>query len=144
LAYELAYYWSLGGTTQALLTPEISDAFPSRAYFQFFLMHGGVLAAVVALTTGLGMRPRPRSVRRTWLITAALALVVGVADWFLDANYMYLRGPPIRPSLYDWLGPWPLSLLTAAATAWVVMEICYLPFGGLRRRPIVGARWTKR
>lgn len=140
-AFELAYYWGLAGTSQGLITPEISDPFPTAAYFRFFIMHGGIVAAVLAMTIGLQMRPRPGSVNRCLLITGLTAIPVAVVNWWLDANYMYLCGPPRRASLYDYFGRWPWSLVTLGVVGWLMMSACYFPFALVRRarpRPATG------
>ncbi len=36
LLIEIAYFWGLGGTLQALLTPDLRDHFPSFPYLQFY------------------------------------------------------------------------------------------------------------
>ncbi|TWT44206.1 Integral membrane protein [Phycisphaerae bacterium RAS1] len=128
-AFELAYYWGLAGTSQGLITPEITDPFPTPEFFHFFIMHGGIVVAVLAMTFGLGLRPRPGSATRCFVITIFAAVPVAAADWLLDANYMYLCGPPKRASLYDYFGPWPLSLLTMGAVGWLMMAACYAPIG---------------
>ena len=132
--YELTYFWGLGGTTQALLTPDIEEGFPSFVWVQFFAAHGGIVVSILAMTIGLRMRPRPGSAARTWLVTAALAPPVMLIDWLLGANYMFLCGPPEQPTLYDYLGPWPWTLLSLAGLGAVLMWLCYLPFWVLDRR----------
>ena len=125
--FELAYYWGLAGTIQALLTPAIEERFPDPACLRFFVMHGGVVISVLVMVFGLGLRPRRGSVLRVWGVTALLALPVGLVNWLLGANYMYLCGPPPRASLYDHLGPWPWSLAVMGAVALLLFWICYLP-----------------
>ena len=132
--FELAYFWVIAGTTQALLTPEISDVFPSRGYLHYFVMHGGVWAAVCGLTLGLRLRPLPGAVWRVSLATALLAAPVALVDWLIGANYMYLCGPPLRPSLYDYLGPWPWSLAGLGVAGLVTFSLCYSPFWWHDRR----------
>ena len=125
--FELAYYWGLAGTIQALLTPAIEERFPDPACLRFFVTHGGVVIAVLVMVFGLGLRPRRGSVWRVWGVTAVLAMPVGLVNWLLGANYMYLCGPPPRASLYDYLGPWPWSLAVMGAAALLLFWICYLP-----------------
>ncbi|HEY6224540.1 MAG TPA: TIGR02206 family membrane protein, partial [Gemmatimonadales bacterium] len=47
LIVELTYFWGLAGTIQALLTPDLPQHFPSYPYFQYYLAHGGVVAAAL-------------------------------------------------------------------------------------------------
>ena len=62
LAYELAYFWGLSGTFQAVLTPDVSEAVTDPLFVSFFVSHCGIVVSVLFLTWGLGMRPRPGSI----------------------------------------------------------------------------------
>src|SRR5439155_17140956 len=88
---EVAYYWGLGGTFQALLTPDLKDHFPSFPYLQFYVTHDLVILAALFLVIGLGLQPRSGAVRRIFLLTLTFAWLVGVIDLFTGGNYMYLR-----------------------------------------------------
>src|SRR5260370_27279697 len=110
-AYELASFWGLSGTLQALLTPDLAEDFPSLHFITFQVLHASVVVAVLYLTLGLGMRPRPRSILRAWLWLQVYAAVTAVIDWLLGSNYGYLLRKPAQPSLYDYLCPWPYYLL---------------------------------
>ncbi len=130
LLYELAYYWGLGGTVQAIVTPDLREGFPHFHFIQYFLAHGGIVVGVLMLTVGLAWRPRPGSVLRTWLITTAVGFVVLAFNGVFGTNYMFLCGPPpaAGTTLLDYLGPWPLSLVTLDLLALVLMMLCYAPF----------------
>jgi len=132
--YELAYFWSLGGSTQALLTPDIAETFPSVSCLRFFGTHGAAVISALVMTIGLRLRPRPGAVARTWLRSAAAAAVVLPIDWALGANYMFLLGPPKQPSLYDHLGPWPWVLVSIAVLAAAILLLLYAPFWLADRR----------
>src|ERR1700687_4832787 len=68
LAYELAYFWGLSGTLQALVTPDLAEDFPSLHFITFQILHAGVVVAVLYLTLGLGMRSGPGSILRARLL----------------------------------------------------------------------------
>lgn len=127
-AFELAYFWGLGGTTQALLTPEIHDGFPSLAFVQFFLAHGGVVAAVLAMLLGIGLRPQPAFVLRVGLLTNLVMAAIGGINVLTGWNYWYLCGPPARSSLYDLLGAWPWPIVWFEIIGWTLLVLLYLPF----------------
>ncbi|MFN0135232.1 MAG: TIGR02206 family membrane protein [Phycisphaerae bacterium] len=130
--FEAAYFWGLGGTTQALLTPVIDDRFPHPIFITFFVAHGAILWAVAAMF-GMGFRPARGFVLRTWLISNALAAGVISANWMLGANYMFLCGPPENPSLYDHLGPWPWSLISLEILGLLILFVLALPFVRFRK-----------
>lgn len=125
--FEAAYFWGLGGTTQALLTPVIDDPFPHPMFIVFFVAHGSILCAVGAMF-GMGFRPGRGFVLRVWLLSTGLAACVMPVNWLLGANYMFLCGPPENPSLYDYLGPWPWSILSLEALGFVILCVLALPF----------------
>ncbi len=132
--YEFAYFWGLGGTTQALFTPVVDYAFPHWQTIRFFVAHGGIVLSVLVLTFGLRLRPQAGAVRRVWLVTLALAVPVFVINQLIGANYMYLAGPTPRPTLINLLGPWPWSLLPLAGLGTVLLLACYAPWAVLDRR----------
>jgi hypothetical integral membrane protein (TIGR02206 family) len=126
--YELAYFWGLGGTIQALLTPDVAHPYPHPAFFRFFVTHGGIVVGVLVMTIGLRMRPRPSAFWKVWLATITLACVVFVLNFPLGANYMYLHGPPKRASIIDLMGPWPWSLIPLVMVGTLLLMLVYSPF----------------
>ncbi len=126
--YELAYFWGMGGTLQALLTPELQNGFPSLDFWFFFVPHGMVMVGVIYATAVLGLRPWPRSILRVFLCTAALAVLVTPVDWLLHANYLFLCRKPEAASLLNYLGPWPWYLLSLVPVTLAFLVLGYLPF----------------
>lgn len=45
--YELCYFCALGGTLEALLTPDLSYGFPDPRFIKFFMLHGRVIASAL-------------------------------------------------------------------------------------------------
>jgi hypothetical integral membrane protein (TIGR02206 family) len=127
--YEVAYFWALGGTTQALLTPDLAFGFPDPAYLLFFVGHGLVIIGVLYATLAMGLRPWPMSVVRAALITLAVAVVMFFINLWLGTNFLYLMAKPARASLLDWFGPWPWYWLGLIGVALVSFLVLYLPFG---------------
>ena len=125
---ELAYFWACGGTVQALLTPDLAQRFPDPLYFQYYLAHGGVVAAALFLVVGSRQAPRPGAVLRVLALTAAFTGLVAVVDAATGANYMYLRQPPPAPTLLDALGPWPRYLFGAVALGVALLLVLDAPF----------------
>lgn len=137
---ELTYYWGLGGGTQALLTPELDAPVGSPRFLVFFISHGLTVTAALLLTIGSHRTPRPGSALRVWLLTSCLVPPMLLVNTLTGGNYMYVSGKPTKPSLYDYLGPWPWSLISLEAVALLIMHLCYLPFALARRRRSRDAR----
>lgn len=129
LPFELAFFWGLGGTLQAILTPDLDSAvpFPHPEYLRFFGLHIGIVAGVFYLGPGLGMRPRPGAQWRVLGLTLLYAAGVGMVNYALGANYMYLCAKPTASPL-DVFGPWPWYLVGATAIAATLFALLALPY----------------
>src|SRR2546430_16270579 len=106
LLVEVAYFWGLGGTLQAVLTPDLKEHFPSFPYLQFYVTHDLVILAALFLAFGLALQPRPGAVRRIFLLTVAFAIVVGSIDLATGGTYTNLRQVPVSGRLPELYGPW--------------------------------------
>jgi hypothetical integral membrane protein (TIGR02206 family) len=134
LLVELTYFWSLAGTLQAVITPDLNVGFPHLVFFQYMIGHLGIVVAAVFLVVGLDMAPRPGAVLRTFAVTAGYSAVVGLVDALSGANYMFLRRPPGNWTLLRLLGPWPWYVASAAGVALVLFTALDVPFWPRRRR----------
>jgi hypothetical integral membrane protein (TIGR02206 family) len=141
--FEVAYFWALGGTTQALLTPDLRHGFPDPAYVIFFGSHGLVIVGVLYAVIVLRFRPYPISLVRVALITLALAAAILVVNLLLGTNFLYLLAKPAGASLLDWFGPWPWYWLGLVGVGLLSFLVLYAPFllldllRGGRLRPAV-------
>lgn len=124
--YELLYFWGLAGAANAMVTPELAEGFPHYVFFQYFVSHGGIVAAALFATWGLGMRPTFRSLIRAFAAMNAMAVAVAVVNLLIDANYMYLCEPPVTASPFLFL-PWPWYILWLEVLALVFFGLLYLP-----------------
>lgn len=125
-AYELAFYWGLGGTLQAIFTPDLQHTLPSPRFFTYFIGHGTIVISAAALTLGIGLRPRPWSALHVWLITNAAALPVLGVNYLLESNYMFLCGAPPSSTVLTYLGEWPWPyLFQLDLLALAIMSSCY-------------------
>jgi len=145
-AYELAWFWAMAGTVQGIITPDIRYDFPNFQFLEFSLFHGGIIAAVLFLTLGLGLRPWPASLPRVVGWSFVYMAVAGAADWLLGVNYGFLRAKPGHASPYDLMPAWPWYIPVVVGLALVSILILYLPFlladaaKALRRRHQATAR----
>ena len=132
LLFELAYFWALTASLQAVLTPNLDSAFPSLFFLTYFATHCGAVVAAVFLAWGRGLVPRRRAVRRVFVATAAFATGAGLVDLLTGGNYMFLREKPETASLLDLMGPWPWYILSGAVLATAMFAVLDVPFRGRR------------
>jgi hypothetical integral membrane protein (TIGR02206 family) len=114
LLTELVYFWALSASVQAVVTPDLRQAFPDPLFFSYFVTHSGAIVAACLLMFGRRRVPRPGAVARTYAITAGVAAVAAAATLLTGGNYMFLRRKPVGGSLLDVMGPWPVYILAGA------------------------------
>jgi len=127
-AFELLYFWGLGGAPQALAQPPLFSGFPARICIAFFLGHGLILASALYATLAMRLRPTPWSVVSVWLLTNAYALLIIPVNLALGTNFLLIMRKPATPSLLDLMGPYPYYMLVLDALAAAVFGLLYLPF----------------
>jgi len=127
-SFEVAYFWALCGTLQALVTPDCKYEFPDAQFTLFFVYHGGIIAAVLYLVFGHGLRPVPASFPRVIGWTALYAAAAGTADAVFGTDYGFLRAKPDHLTFLDALSPWPWYLPELAVAAVLFMALVYAPF----------------
>lgn len=126
--FEFAYYIALGGTSMALLTPNLWEPFPSFGTVQFFIAHGLTVTGVLFLVWSGQARPGPGSVWKAMLAVNIFAAFVGIFDYFYKTNYMFLHAKPANLSLLSVLGPWPWYIGSCELVALCLFSLLYLPF----------------
>ncbi|MHB8588853.1 MAG: YwaF family protein [Candidatus Dormibacteraceae bacterium] len=136
LLVELTYFWGLAGTANGLITPDISDHFPTFGFMQYFIAHGTIVAAALLLVVGLRIAPRRGAVLRVFGLTFGLLVVDAGVDLVTGGNYLYLQATPGVPSLLNVFGPWPWYIVGAAGVALASFLVLDLPFAISRRRRV--------
>jgi hypothetical integral membrane protein (TIGR02206 family) len=126
---EVAYFWGIGGTLQAILTPNLAFGFPDLRFVSFFVAHSGIIVGIVFLMLVYGFRPTGFGILRTFAWTEVYFVIAFTADLLTGENYGYLLHKPEAFSLLSYLSDWrPLYLLQFHVLAWVFFCVLYLPF----------------
>ena len=127
IAYEIAWFWGIAGTTNAVVTPQLEVGFPDYRFFQYFITHGGIVAGALFATWGLGMRPTAMSVVRAFVLLHVLCIIAFGANLALGSNYMFLMEPPVTQSPF-FFAPWPWYIPILDAFALLLFGLLLLPF----------------
>lgn len=137
--YELAYFWGLSGTLQAVITPDLPEVDAVRVW-TFFIGHSGIIAGVLFATWGLKMRPQfPGSLLRAFAWLQFYAVCAGLVNWQCGTNFGYLAAKPHSASLLDALAPWPWYIAELEALSLVSFLIYAAPFFCAARKSAIGA-----
>jgi hypothetical integral membrane protein (TIGR02206 family) len=143
--FEVAYFWGIGGTLQAVLTPNLRYGFPDWRFISFFTSHCGIIVGVVFLMLTRHYRPYPMSLVRVWLWSEFYFLVTVVIDLFTGVNYGFLLHKPEAFSILSFLSDsWPLYLLQMHGVALLFFLVLYEPFAvfDITKRGLIGKQET--
>ena len=126
---EIAYFWGIGGTLQAIITPNLAFGFPDLRFISFFVAHSGIIIGIVFLMLIYGFRPRPIGIVRTFMWTEVYFVVAFTIDLLTGENYGFLLHKPEAASLLDFLSDWrPLYLVQFHLLAFAFFCALYAPF----------------
>ncbi len=126
--FEVAYFWGLAGTLQALITPNISPDIPIWRQAAFFAGHSGIVIGVLFLLA-LRMRPVPRSIPRVVAWSEIYLAATLAVNALTGANFGFLSRRPEQPSMLDWFSDtrW-LYIAQINLIALIFFAILYLPW----------------
>ena len=126
---EVAYFWGIGGTLQAIITPNLRFGFPDLRFISFFVAHSGIIIGIVFLMLIYGFRPRAAAILRTFAWTEIYFVVAFTTDLLTGENYGFLLHKPEAASLLSFLSDSrPLYLLEFHGLAFLFFCALYAPF----------------
>ncbi len=137
--FDIAYFWLFSGTVFALITPTvITYTGPTRfRYYQFWLEHTLVYVAIFYMIFVHKMRPTWKSMVKSYVALAILAVIAYNANQLIGpgANYLYMAKPEDTPSILDILPPnFALRVAIMAAVITVMFFLAYYPWFALDRK----------
>jgi len=138
--FELAYFWGLAGTAQALVTPAV-DASTGWRVLGFFVVHSVIPASVLWLMFEFKMRPLRGAYLRVFAWSEVYLILALLANRATGANYGFLTGRPATRSLLDFFSDthW-LYVLEINLTGLAFFLILDLPWQFARRREFGAAK----
>lgn len=127
--FEVAYFWGIGGTVQAVLTPNLIYGFPDFRFFSFFISHCTIIIGIIFLMLTWHLRPHLFSIVRVFLWTELYFIVTLITDHLTGFNYGFLLHKPQAKTLLNILSDYrPLYLLEMHLLALTFFIVLYVPF----------------
>jgi hypothetical integral membrane protein (TIGR02206 family) len=124
---ECVFYWGLAGGIHSLLTPEFTLGMDGYNFIGYYITHAGLILVVAYLVVHYNFRPRPKS--WLWILgyTQLVAIGVGLINYTVGANYMFLCKKPDVENPFL-IGEWPYYILILELVAILHFYAFYLPF----------------
>ena len=127
IAFELMLFVGMVGGFHSLMTPELTHGSDLVLLVDYFLVHGGLVAAPLYCIFVLGMRPRKMAWLKSFFYLQFFVVAVAIIDYILGANYMYLAVKPVvnNPFL---IGDWPYYIIGLELATLLHAFLVYIPF----------------
>lgn len=134
-ATVLVYFWGIGMSLQALITPDLNRTPASIWFWLFWISHAGTVGIALYVVAVRGFRPTWRDYAFAVVAGLVYLVVVFTLDLLFGFNYGYVgEAKPGQPSVIDFLGPWPGRVGVVAILVTIAMAILMLPWHFRRRR----------
>jgi hypothetical integral membrane protein (TIGR02206 family) len=123
LPRTLLFFWGLGLSSQAFVTPTLAEGVGHLKYYLFWLVHLSIVGSAVYDLSVRRYRPTARDL--LWAVALSIGYCLGMVmvNHSLGSNYGYVGDTlPGAPTPIDHLGPWPRRVFYM--TAIVVVGFC--------------------
>ena len=133
LFQSILYFWTFALCSWAFITPDLGTG-PARAGFWiFWLYHVFILLAVIDVLVVLRFRPDWSDFRNAVFFTLGMTGFLAILNRVFSCNYGFV-GPydPSVPTILDFLGPYPLRLLSMAIIGVLLFFCLMLPWNKKR------------
>ncbi len=130
----ILYFWAVGGTMQALITPDLEHGFPTFTFFRYFIMHAGIIVAVVYSIVVWKIRINRRDLLNAILYAQVYIVSIHLINLILGSNYSYTIRKPDNTSILDLMGSWPWYILFGELVMIILFILLLLPFGFSRQK----------
>jgi hypothetical integral membrane protein (TIGR02206 family) len=107
---QLLFFWGISAALHSLLTPELNQGANPFLLFQYFVAHGGMLLAALYVFLIYSYLPQKKSWLIAFMYIQVLVITIGVLNFYIPSNYMYLRLKPTANNLLV-IGHWPYYIL---------------------------------
>ena len=131
--FDIVYFWLFSGSLFALITPTVlTYTGPTRyRYYQFWLEHTLGYIAVFYMIFVHKMRPTWKSIAKSYVALAVLAVIAYCTNRMLGpgANYLFMAEPSETPTVLDILPPiFALRIAVMIVVISALFFVAYLPW----------------
>ena len=125
--FNCAYFLGFSGALQGIITVDLTGVYTFADMLALHLQHSFIIMNVLWLIFAYGFKFNHRGVIQAFLFTNVMIVFVGIVNYFLNSNYMFLCVPPVvdNPLL---IGKWPYYLIILEIIFFIYGYILCIPF----------------
>ncbi|MDP6685258.1 MAG: TIGR02206 family membrane protein [Candidatus Marinimicrobia bacterium] len=125
--YELLFFWGIPGGYISIVTPEFTIGTQGWLFLDYYISHGGIIFSALYCTLIFRMKPSQGAWIRIFLWSQLFIPIVGVLNYYLDSNYMYINAPPEVENPFV-VGEFPFHLIGFELAGLLHFWLLSLPF----------------
>lgn len=126
--FGITYFFTVVGTLQALLTPDLPQAAPHYSYASYWILHGVLIYLPIYCIVVFGFKINKKDFINAVIAGNIYLLVTLVVNYAIGSNYFYTSHKPPSASLLDFLGPWPWYIITVEMLTIFLFVLAWMPF----------------
>ena len=125
--FDCAYVLGFSGAFQALIAVDLTGINNMIGIFALNWAHTLIILNVLWLIFAYNKKFNLKSIMRSFLFINIIIIPVGLINYILDANYMFICRPPNVDSSF-FIGEWPYYLFYLEGIYLIYIFILYVPF----------------
>ncbi len=122
------YFWTLAGTLQGIITPDLAEGFPSYFYFRYWFLHAGLVVAIIYAVMIFKIHITWRDFWLAIGFAQVYLILIHLTNVFLGSNYGFTMRKPAGSSIVDLMGPWPWYILAGQGVMILLFLLLMLPW----------------
>jgi len=125
--FNCAYFLGFSGALQGIITVDLTGIYTFYDMLTLHLQHSLIILNLLWLIFAYNLKFSQRGVIQAFLFTNCLIVCIGIINYFLNSNYMFLCAPPNvnNPFL---VGEWPYYLVILELIFFIYGYILLVPF----------------
>jgi len=125
--FDCSYVLGLAGALQAMITVDLSGIYNKIGVFTLNWQHSLIILNVLWLIFAYKKKFTLRGILNAFIFMNIIIVPIGVINYFLDSNYMFICQLPNVNSAF-FIGEWPFYILWLELIYFIYVLILYLPF----------------
>ncbi len=126
--FGITYFFTIVGTLQALLTPDLPQAAPHYSYASYWILHGVLIYLPIYCIVVFGFKINKRDFINAIIAGNIYLVLTLIINFAIGSNYFYTSHKPPSASLLDILGPWPWYILSVEFLTIFMFVVAWMPF----------------
>ena len=125
--FNCAYFLGFSGGLQGIITVDLTGTFTFYDVLTLHLQHSLPILNLLWLIFAYNIKFDQKGIIQAFLFTNCIIIFVGIINYFLNSNYMFLCAPPNvnNPFL---IGEWPYYLLALESIFFIYGYVLLVPF----------------